>query len=207
MEVIYIKFWVQFVCAIDDGHRKDTLLLRKNKSIIFSNTPLLPWVSPAPVRIPCSLSLCLLQETGRFWCQSQHRWFPSTLKMNSGFPCAHFCSWGSPQTCCFRQQPHICCCLLSTDKFSCAGPGKKLCFQLRHLQLLLTSQISWCSTISTSLLLSFPRKKPAASWITEKNLKSRVKRQGREEVRREDKKKKKEATFSSLLQASWIHLL
>lgn len=142
MGVTYIKFWMWFVCPIDDEHRKDTLLLRKNEGIIFYNTPLLPCVSPACRRIPCSLSTCLWQETGRLWCQSQHRWLPSTLRMSSGFPCAR-CSWGSPQPCCFQHQPHICCCLLSTDKLGCAEPGKELCFQLRRLQLLLTSQIGF----------------------------------------------------------------
>lgn len=186
--VIYMKFWVQFECSIADGHRK-TPSSEESESIISCNTPLSPCLSPACARTPYSLSMCLLQELGRLWCQRQHRWFPSTLWMNSRFPC----SWGSPQPSCFQPQPHICCCLLSTDKFGCAEPGKELCFQLRRLQLLPTSQISCCSTISTCLLLSFRRKHCSFVSYRKKHLKSRVKRWGRE-VRREDKGEKKEST-------------
>lgn len=115
--------------------------------------------------------------------------------------------WGSPQGC-FQHQPHICCCLLSTDKFGCAEPGKELCFQLRHLQLLLTSQISCCSTISTSLL-RFPRKN-AASWVTGKSFKKQGEKMGKrrsEEVIQEGKEGINQDILPSLLQASWIHFL
>lgn len=145
-------------------------------------------LSPACARTPCSLSS--LARARQSLMSESAQAISSTLQMSSRIPC----SWGSPQPCCFQHQPHICCCLLSTDKFGCAEPGKELCFQLRCLQLLLTSQISCCSTISTCLLLSFPRINCSFVSYRKKRLKSRVKRWGREEMRREDKGEKKEST-------------
>lgn len=178
MGVTYIKFWMRFVCPIDDEHRKDTLLLRKNEGIIFYNTPLLPCVSPACRRIPCSLSTCLWQETGRLWCQSaqvtsQHPTDELRVSLRTlllRLPTALLLS--APAT-------HL---LLLAEHWQ-----TRLCWAWQEALLPaetssvaphITDWISCCSTVSISLLLSFPRK-TAASWVTEKKIKKQGEKKGK----------------------------